>query len=246
MMRKAMTNLTASFERRDDYGFLRYTERKDFTSDGKLRTQQSWKVLREDREGYLFNRLLERDGKPIPPSEQARIEETIRARLAELKGAGAPPREAQSKKQRDADAWIREFPDALQCRAAGEERIDGRDVIKLDCSPRPGYQPKTAYARVFTKLNGRMWLDKQDTEIVRAEAETFDSVNIGWGFLGHIEKGTRFRLERSRLADGAWILTSDYIRFNARIMLVKSLNQEASTRYWDYKPRAAATRAAAK
>ena len=236
-VRQAMLNLTAGLEHRDDYSYLRYTERKEFGSDGKVRSRQSWKVIREDREGYLFNRLLERDDKPIPPSEQARIEESIQARLAEMKGAGEEQRAAQRKKQRDSDAWIREFPDALQCRAAGEERIDGRDTIRLDCTPRPSYQPKNSYARVFTKLNGRMWLDKKENEIIRAEAETYDSVNVGWGFLGHIEKGTRFRMDRARLPDGGWQITSDYIRFNARILLVKSMNQEASSRYWDYKPR---------
>jgi hypothetical protein len=89
-------------------------------------------------------------------------------------------------------------------------------------------------AKVFTKMNGRLWVDKADRELVRAEAETFDTVNVGLGFLGRVEKGTRFRLARTRLPDGAWVLDSQRIRFGARVLLVKWMGKEIHTSHWNY------------
>jgi hypothetical protein len=37
---------------------------------------------------------------------------------------------------------------------------------------------------VFEKMRGRLWVDAYDRELAKAEAETFDRVNVGfesWG-----------------------------------------------------------------
>lgn len=38
LIRKTTQNLTASLERNTQYGYMRYAERKEFTSDGQLKS----------------------------------------------------------------------------------------------------------------------------------------------------------------------------------------------------------------
>jgi hypothetical protein len=45
------------------------------------------------------------------------------------------------------------------------------------------------------KTTGTLWIDRTDRELVKAEAEVFDTVNIGLGLLGGVGKGRRFTLQ---------------------------------------------------
>ncbi len=138
------------------------------------------------------------------------------------------------------DSWWKEFPDALDFRKVGEESIGGRPALVLEFSPRPGFKPKDLRARIATKLRGKVWIDQADTEFVRADAEVFDSVSVGWGLVGKIEKGARLTLERHKTSDGTWVPDSQMTRFIARL-LVKTLGQEQTVRYAEYRRKPGAT-----
>jgi hypothetical protein len=131
------------------------------------------------------------------------------------------------------DSWWKEFPEALEFRKVGEESVNGRPALVLSFSPRPGYKPKDLRARFAAKLRGKVWIDQSDTEFVRADAEVFEPVSIGWGVVGKVDKGARMTLERHKTADGAWVPDSQMTRFIARL-LVKTWGQEQTTRYAEY------------
>ncbi|HET8549291.1 MAG TPA: hypothetical protein VFL57_14855 [Bryobacteraceae bacterium] len=241
IVRAATQKFQASTAKRNAWLYILHSERREYDASGKPRSEESF-TLRRDAEGeFVVSRLLERNGKPVSEDERRRIEERIQAHLAELRALPTEERRRRAqeagRKQSDEDAWIAEFPEALDYRQVGEEVINGRQALVLECSPRPGYRPTNMRARVFEKTRGRMWVDKNENELVKADVEVFDTVNIGFGLFGRIEKGTRFRLERQKLADGVWLPTMQSVRFAARILLVKSMNREFTTRYSDFRPR---------
>jgi hypothetical protein len=160
-------------------------------------------------------------------SQEKNIHETVAKVKAE--------RQRGSGKKGNQDEWIKEVGDALDFKLAGEETLHGRPAWVLTCSPHRGYSAKNMRARVFEKMNGKLWIDKAERELVRAEAETFDTVSVGFGFLGRIEKGTRFMLARTRLPEGAWVLDSQKIRFGARMLLVKWVGNEIHRTHWNYR-----------
>ena len=92
-------------------------------------------------------------------------------------------------------------------------------------------------ARVFGKMKANFWIDKATSELVKADAEMFDTVSVGFGVLGKIEKGTRFRIQRKLIADGEWLIESQYTRFGARILLFKTLRNESTTEWSDFRRR---------
>jgi hypothetical protein len=79
-------------------------------------------------------------------------------------------------------------------------------------------------------MRGRLWIDKADGEMVKADAEVFEEVNVALGIAGHIDKGTRFQIQRSRIADGVWASTYEHARFSARVMVFKNFNAEVVNR----------------
>jgi hypothetical protein len=153
-------------------------------------------------------------------------------------------REERRRNQREEAAWLREIPDALEFRLAGEETIGGRPVLVVECSPRPGYRARNQRARLFEKSRGRLWIDKAESQLVRGEAEVFETVGIGWGVLAKIEKGTKFHLQRVRVADDVWLPEVQTVRFAARLLLVKNARHEFTTRYSDFRRRDPAPAAA--
>ena len=189
----------------------------------------------------MVTRMLERDGKAIPEEERRANDDTIGKRIAELKAMAPEQRAGQeaenARRASENNAWLKEFPDALDYRMAGEETINGRPAWVLSCEPHKGYRAKNFRARVFEKMRGRVWIDKEEPELVRTDVEMFDSISIGWGVLGHIGKGTRFFIQRSRLSNGIWMPEAQTMKLSARMMLFKTLNNEVTTRFSNFRHR---------
>lgn len=243
LVRRSLAGIEETAKKLADYGYVRRVERKEFSGDGAVKTHQSWVNRRETEEGFMVMRLIERDGQPIPEPERLKNEEILRKRLAELKAMTPEQiqrlRDENLRRSREGDEWIQEFPEALDYRSAGEAMVDGRPALVLEASPRKGYRPTNLRARIFEKTRGRLWIDKAEAQLVKADAEVFEAVNIGWGLLGRIEKGTRFLLERRQVAPDVWLPSVQTLRFDARVMLVKSVRNEVTTRYSDYRHRSA-------
>jgi hypothetical protein len=81
--------------------------------------------------------------------------------------------------------------------------------------------------------------------MARADAEVFDTVNIGLGLIGRVEKGTRFFLERRKVAPDFWMISDQVVKFDARIMLVKIIQQENRSQRSEIRSKADIDRAAA-
>jgi hypothetical protein len=234
VMRDALARMIESDTRLADYTFDRTITRKEFDASGRLK-QQTVTVLRPERiNGIWVSRAVSRDGRPLTATEIQRQEESIRRRIAEGQAQGA---RSTSIMGRDTEELIKEFPEALDYRLAGEETSAGRKLWVLECTPRPGYRPPNLRARLFEKVRGRVWVDQDSKDLVRVESEVFDTISLGFGILGRIEKGTRFTLHRAPVREGHYFTESSRVKFSAKVLLVKSLFSEISTSYTNFKPR---------
>lgn len=251
IMRRAAELLKQDDSNLDKFYFLRRRETKELDSDGKVKSRTVVTTRREAYDGLTITRVVARDDKPLPPDELKRQEEGIRHNVAEYRRKQAEekanPKPAPSRKKEDSDAdmMIREFPEALDYRLAGTEMRRGRETLIFDFSPRPGYKPKNFKMKFFEKMKGRIWVDKASNEMVAGDAEIFETINIGFGVVGTMRKGTRFHMERHEAAPGLWVSDSMQVRFAARFMLVKSFFQEMDTRITEFQLRPQPVAAAA-
>jgi hypothetical protein len=233
LVRKALSGLHREDERRGEFLFKARNDKKDFDAAGKVINQTSYVWERIEVDGFPFGRTIERNGQPVSAEERKSEDAAMRKKLVELKsGNTAPP-----KKTNPQDEWYSEFPDALQYKLVGEEMLNGRLAVVMEASPNPAYKARNMRARVFEKMNARIWIDKAATELVKAEAEMFDTVNVGYGVLGKIEKGTRLKLQRRLVGDGVWLIESQSLKYSARILLIKNLRSETATEWWDFRKR---------
>jgi hypothetical protein len=240
LVRRALARLDESEIRLNDYTWTRRVDRKEYHSDGRPKHSSSFVFRLDFEDGHRVFRPVERDGQPVTQEEKRNAEEGIRKRLAEIKAMTPEQIEKarqEARKRRQESDWVKEFPEALDYKLAGEEMLGGRAALMLDVSPRNGYRPKNMRARIFEKVRGRVWIDKADSELAKADAEVFETVNIGLGIVGRVEKGTQFHLRRVKVDDG-WLPESETMRFAARFLVFKSVNNEITTRNTDYRRRA--------
>jgi hypothetical protein len=238
MVRKALLTMNDSATHLADYGFVRHTERKEFKPDGSLKSQSTILFRRELHDGMLVTQPVERDGKPLSAAEKKEIEASIQKRLAQTRRISPEQQRKQSeearKKDRESAAWMNEVPQAFDFKLVGEEVVAGRPALVIDATPRPGYRPSNMRAKVLPKMRGRLWIDKAEGQLAKADAEVFEDVNVALGIAGHIDKGTRFHIQRTRLADGIWAGTYEHARFAARVMMFKNFNAEVVNRTSGY------------
>lgn len=178
-------------------------------------------------EGTHIERLIARDGKPLNAEEekrqQAKIDEAAKKRASE----SPSEREKRIGKYREQSNFLRDVPDAFDFTRLPDEVLNGRVNYVIQCTPKPDYQPHDMKSRMFGKLNAKIWIDKEDTRMTKADAEVIDTMSIGW-IMARICKGGHIELTQTRVADDVWLPKTISINGNARILLVddKKVNEQ--------------------
>jgi hypothetical protein len=180
--------------------------------------------------GAPFEQFLEHNGRPLSPQEEAQQEQKIEKQRRET----PEDREARLAKERENRSLIRELPAAFEFQLIGEDVVDGRPAYVLQATPRPGYQPHGKYGRIFSKVEGRLWVDKQDLGWVKIEGQVIQPFSLGV-FLARVQRGSQIAMEQTRLADGIWMPERIDVRASAKLLFVKSLLIERVLTYSDYR-----------
>jgi hypothetical protein len=149
---------------RDRKGRLHYTY---IERDENRRRDLAGRVKSEDVEvskmilvnGVPFEQLVERNGQP--PS--ARQERKQQRELDKLKWETPAQRAERLRKQEEENTSIvQEVPKAVDFQVVGEEAVNGRPAYILQATPHPGYHAQGKYGNMFSKVAGKLWVDKQD------------------------------------------------------------------------------------
>jgi hypothetical protein len=220
-----------------NYTFLQRVELRRLDGQGsvKLSEVQTYDVTLQ--EGTPYRRLLQRDDRPLPPAEENRERESLAKSIAERQQETEVERAKRLSAYERRPDWQREawheLTEAFEFRMAGEGRLDGHGIFIIEAMPRQGYQPRSRAAKLFSSLKGRFWVDQQDHQIVKVEAEVIDTISVGL-FLVRVAKGSRATLDLTCVGDGIWLPDSLQVFASARLGLLKTLRIEQSVHYSRY------------
>lgn len=234
LVRDAVENYFRSAKLMREFAVVRNTERREFDGDGRLKSRENWTQHIDFVDGVRVGWTIERDGKPLSAAERARSQEAARQAASEWKAKTPEERAkilARSEKETD---YLKEFPYALEFSALPDETLDGRKAMVWAFKPKPGYKAKSLGGRVYEGVVGKLWLDQEERQLMRLEAEVVRDVTVG-GFLAKVEKGTRFSLSQARVEQGCWLPVNQSIRYGARILMVKGVHKAIDTRYRDWR-----------
>jgi hypothetical protein len=114
--------------------------------------------------GVPFEQLVEHNGKPPAVEDERKQKEKLDKLIRET-----PEQRAERLRKQDEEnsSIIREVPKAFDFQLVGEEAVNGRPAYLLQTMPHPGDQAQGKYGKMFSKVEGKLWVDKQDLGWIR-------------------------------------------------------------------------------
>jgi hypothetical protein len=192
------------------------------------------KDMVETKEGIVA-RLITFNGRQLTPTERAADDK----RLADLSTNPAEQQRKRDDQKKEQDrflALIKALPDALLYTYDGIEQIGGRETIRLRFKPNPSFHTTTKETIIFRAAEGLVYIDAQEKRMLKFDGAQTSDINIGWGILGHINKGSKLLLEQKRLGPSKWRLTHLDLAGNGQVLLFKSINLMQKQSASDFRP----------
>jgi hypothetical protein len=238
ILRKSVELDQANWLRMKDYTWVARSTERHFDGSGEVKSteREAWETVMLDGEPY--RRMLERDGRPLTPAEQKKQQDKLDKSVAKL--AHETPEEKQRRladyenrhrKERD---FLRQIPDAYDCRIDGETQVDGHDVWVIAGTPKAGYQPQDRDAKALTKIRGKLWVDKSTYQWVRLEAETTETIAFGL-FLARLNPGASLIFEQTHVADDLWLPRRIFMKGTGRLGLIKKIAMDQEITWSGYR-----------
>ncbi len=217
-----------------NYTFSERVELRRLDSHGRLKSEEARSYEVTLVEGSPYRRLAARSGRPLPIGEEQQEQEKLAKSIAERREETSAQRTErvetyEKRPEWQREAW-RELTEAFDFQLAGEEVLDGRSVYLIEATPRHGYTPRSRTAKVLPRLKGRLWVDKQDHQLVKAEAEVIETIYMGL-FLVRVAKGSRAVLEQARVDDRVWLPRRVQAFASVRLGLLKVLHIQQEVSY---------------
>jgi hypothetical protein len=218
------------WQARRQYTYVERDEDRRLDSEGRVKSEEvdvSKTILVN---GAPFEQLVEHSGQPPSAEEERKQKE----KLDKLSRETPEQRAGRLRKQDEDDtSLVREVPKAFDFQLVGEDVVNGRQAYVLQATPRPGYHAQGKYGKMFSNLEGKLWVDKQDLGWIKADGQVIQPFSMGL-FLAQVLRGSHITMEQT-CVNGTWMPERVQVRAAAKIFFVKSLVIDRVLTYSEYR-----------
>ena len=203
----------------------------------KKRTSSTYEVIPLD--DGVYRKLIRRNGQPLSEKEARKQQKKAEVRLRrqrKLSPAGRARLERKHAERRRKEALF--WEDAVRAfhfHYRGEEVLDGRAVAVVDLLPRQEYRPAEKELWILDKLQGRIWIDRQDLQVTQVDMEFVKPVKVAGGLVARLHKGSTLWVRQEKLRDEVWFPRRFELTMNGRIFLLKGFNMRMIGEFSDYR-----------
>ena len=220
-----------SLEARDRYTYVQRDQDRRLDSQGQLKSEKVDVTRMILVNGARFEQLVERNGQLPSAEEQKKLDQGFE----KLKHETPEERTARLGKEQENRSFLHDLLDGFDFRLLGEEVLGGRSTYVLQATPHPGYHALGKYGKMFSKVEGKLWIDKSDFGWIKVEGQVTQSFSMGL-FVARVQRGSHIILEQKNVGDAVWVPQRLEVRASARILFLKSLAIERIFTYSDYRP----------
>lgn len=227
---QSITASERSWQARDTYTFMERDEDRRLDDLGKVKSEDVDVTRMILVNGARFEQLVEHNGQ-LP---SLAVQKKNDADLDKLKHETPGEQAIRLRKDQENRAFLHDLLDAFDFQLLGEETVDNRPAYVLLATPHPGYRAHGKYAKLFPRVQGKLWVDKQDFGWSKADGEITQSFSMGL-FVARVLRGSHILMEQSRVADSVWVPRRVEMRASAKILFLKSLDMQRILTYSDYR-----------
>lgn len=183
--------------------------------------------------------LIATAGHPLTPEQR-------KAEINRLNTLATSPDALRRKRAREKDdaehtlRILKALPDAFRYEYDGTEAGTpnigglGAHLVRLRFSPNSSYVAPTRVEQVLSGMQGYLLIDPNQHRIAEINGRLFKDVSFGWGIIGRLDKGGRFRVEQADIGDGAWEVTEMNLSITGKVLIFKSLNINTKEVFSDF------------
>jgi hypothetical protein len=222
-----------SWQARGHYTFMERDEDRRLDALGQVKSENVDVTRMILVNGIRFEQLIEHNGQLPSAEEQKKSDKD----LEKLKHETPEEQAARLRKDQENRSFLRDLLEAFDFHLIGEEIVGGRPAYVFQATPHPGYRAHGKYGKLFSKVEGKLWVDKQDLGWVKVDGEVTQSFSIGL-LVARVQRGSHIIMEQTCVGDSVWVPKRLQMRASARIFFVKSLDLERILTYSDYRPAA--------
>ena len=222
-----------SWQARDHYTYMERDEDRRLDSLGNVKSENVDVTRTILVNGAHFEQLMEHNGKLPSAKEQRKNDED----LDKLKHETADERAARLRNDQENRSFLSDLLEAFDFHLIGEETVGGRSAYVLQATPHPGYRTHGKYGKMFSKVEGKLWVDKQDFGWIKVDGEVTQSFSMGL-FVARVQRGSHIIMEQTCVGNAVWVPRHLEMRASARILFLKSLDIQRILTYSDYRPAA--------
>ncbi len=166
---------------------------------GQVREREEREYDLAPLEGRSYPSLVKKNGKPLA-GEDLKDEQERRRRFLERRTGRSLGRSDEDRVPLDAELFER-----YRGQVVGREMVGNRMALVLEFFPRSRDLPvRRRQDYVLNKLAGKVWVDEQDYEIVKVEAQLMERARIFWGLVASIEKAN-IDFEQTHVVEGVYL-----------------------------------------
>ncbi len=228
--REVVTRAIENYQR-DAQAALQYT----YTEVEKVPSKEVETSQIIPLDGTPYERLVRKNDQPLSADEERKEQQKYEKAVYQRTHETTAQRAKRLRKYREDRAFLREVPDAFTFQNLPEAVVKGRRCYVIQCTPRPDYEPHDIKGRMFSKLVAKMWIDKEDLRITKADATIIGPLSIGW-IMARVEEGGHIEFQQHRVAENLWLPQRIDVSGKARILLVDTKNIDEEITYSGFAP----------
>jgi hypothetical protein len=219
-----------SWQARDHYTYMERDEDRRLDSLGQVKSENVDVTRMTLVNGARFEQLMEHNGQHPTAKEQKKSDED----LDKLKHEAPAEQAARLRKDQENRSFLRDILEAFDFELVGEELVGGRPSYVLHATPHAGYHAHGKFGKMFSKVEGKLWVDKQDFGWIKVDGEVTESFSMGL-FVARVLRGSHIILEQTCVGDAVWVPKRLEMRASAKILFLKSLDIARILTYSDYR-----------
>jgi hypothetical protein len=234
IIRQSVQRDLLNFERLKNYTYHEHDEVKSFDKHDKLKKteKETYEILILG--GHDYEKLIERDDKPLPPKDAVKEQEKMDKEIERRKNESAADKARIEKERQEQRKFLDEVPEEFDFKLLGVEQISGKLAWVISADPKPGYQPKSRGAKLIANMRGKVWIDQGEYQWVKVEAQAVGKLSYGFGML-KINPGATVQFEQTRVNDEVWLPAHASIRVDGRAALLVPIHDQIDMQFRDYR-----------
>lgn len=214
---------------RENYTYSSLQTTQDIDSNGRVKKTETREGEDFFVNGHVIERTVKKDGQPLDDHDQQKETERV-TKLVEKAQKTPPdqPLEGQT-------ISVSRVLEIMDVRNPRRETFRGRAAIVFDFAGRKDAQTHGLAEDASKKLQGTIWIDEADRQVVHLEVSFIDNFRVGGGLVANIEKGSSFRFDQTLVNGEIWLPTGAEANMQARVLLVKNMRQHFTESDYDFK-----------